>query len=737
MNGQNLEELDSLFAVTLPARPYPGLRPFEKDEWSIFFGRERMADAVVADIIGKRVLVVHGDSGCGKSSLIRAAVLPRLEQDNARGGIRWRTVAITPGESPLWNLAEALSMVGDDPRNEEKTIEIRRILNFAGRAPAALREFLRAGSNDQVCILIDQFEELFAHAALHGPEEARLMTDFLTALYREPPEGLYAILTMRSEFLGACARFDGFAEIVNATQYLLPRMRHDDLLRAIREPATLFDGEVSRDLAERLIADAGGGQDQLPLIQHGLMLLHRNHVENTSGSWRLGVEHYQDQGGLKRLLSDHADGLMLEVQRKHLRSDGNSRVIEDLFRALTDINAEGQAIRRPCTLKQVEAITGADELTVRNVVDAFRVEGVSFLRPYGGAPIDGGTLIDISHEALIRCWQKIADPKDGWLIREFRNGLVWRALLVQADSFEHDQTNVLAPTTTDEREQWMLRRNKAWAERYGGGWERAGNLLAASAKARDHLRSEQAAAREREETSKLRDQRWRLLMKGSVFLFIALVAAVYFAFDAKEEGSRARRELGEARLQFDSANAARARSEELAAQAQKSADELLQLVKQLRSSAALSGGPAQTTSRTAGEIEQLAYQLSGNTQTAATAGAGPRVYLHITDERLRPAVRAFERALEARVINGMKVVVPGIQLVKTPLPRSVLRCFRAEDCAKEAGQLVALVNDVLLEPQVQLQDLSGKYGTATSIRPRHYEIWFTDGNVTLRSTTRG
>ena len=288
MNGQNPEELDSLFAVTLPARPYPGLRPFEKDEWSIFFGRERMADAVVADIIGKRVLVVHGDSGCGKSSLIRAAVLPRLEQDNARGGIRWRTVAITPGESPLWNLAEALSMVGDDPRNEEKTIEIRRILNFAGRAPAALREFLRAGSNDQVCILIDQFEELFAHAALHGPEEARLMTDFLTALYREPPEGLYAILTMRSEFLGACARFDGFAEIVNATQYLLPRMRHDDLLRAIREPATLFDGEVSRDLAERLIADAGGGQDQLPLIQHGLMLLHRNHVESasTSGSWR-------------------------------------------------------------------------------------------------------------------------------------------------------------------------------------------------------------------------------------------------------------------------------------------------------------------------------------------------------------------------------------------------------------------------------------------------------------------
>ena len=91
--------LDSLFAVTLPAQPYPGLRPFEKHEWPIFFGRERMADAVVSDIVRKKMLVIHGDSGCGKSSLVKAAVLPRLEQENARGGIEWRTCTTAPGES--------------------------------------------------------------------------------------------------------------------------------------------------------------------------------------------------------------------------------------------------------------------------------------------------------------------------------------------------------------------------------------------------------------------------------------------------------------------------------------------------------------------------------------------------------------------------------------------------------------------------------------------------------------
>ena len=119
------------------------------------------------------------------------------------------------------------------------------------------------------CILVDQFEELFSFARKDGREEAQILVDFLVGLQENPPEGLYAIVAMRSDFLGVCARFKGFAEAVNQTQYLLPQMERPALVRAIREPALTYDGEVSRRLAERLIADAGGGQDQLPLIQHG------------------------------------------------------------------------------------------------------------------------------------------------------------------------------------------------------------------------------------------------------------------------------------------------------------------------------------------------------------------------------------------------------------------------------------------------------------------------------------
>ena len=108
---------------------------------------------------------------------------------------------------------------------------------------------------------------------------------------------------MRSEFLGVCARFEGLAEAVNQTQYLLPQMERPALLRAIREPAALYDGEVTRELAERLIADAGGGQDQLPLIQHGLMLLWRRKFGRPSPGPARGRSRYRHQPfGLARPL---------------------------------------------------------------------------------------------------------------------------------------------------------------------------------------------------------------------------------------------------------------------------------------------------------------------------------------------------------------------------------------------------------------------------------------------------
>ena len=294
---------------------------------------------------------------------------------------------------------------------------------------------LRRDDDDNICILLDQFEELFGFAAQDGREEAELLVDFLVGLQEQPPRGLYAILTMRSEFLGACARFKGLAEAVNATQYLLPQMSRPALIRAIREPATLYDGEVSRELAERLIEDAGGGQDQLPLIQHGLMLLWRSKVggraesrgrfglaeapaiyrERGAPGWRLDSADYQSSGGLAALLSGHADEVMAAAvrdPRSGAADPGREKVVEHLFRALTDINPDRHAIRRPQTVARLRAVTGAEPATLGQIMREFRADGVSFLSPYGEVPLEPEQQVDISHEALIRWWRRIDIARD-------------------------------------------------------------------------------------------------------------------------------------------------------------------------------------------------------------------------------------------------------------------------------------------------------------------------------------
>lgn len=526
MNPHDTDPAWDCFNVSLPSNPYPGLRPFEKREWPIFFGREQMIDEIIDRLVRQQLVVVHGDSGCGKSSVIRAGVLAHLEQEGGRGGVVWRTCASRPGDAPLQLLAEALAELDGAPGDEGRITELRRVLNFGADAPEALAKMLRRGPSDHLCLLVDQFEELFAFAKRHGPSDARLFVQLLVALLERPQPGLYAVVTMRSEFLGACAQYPGFAEAVNRAQYLLPRMGHSDLVRAVREPATLYSGHVSADLAERLISDAGGGQDVLPLIQHGLAVLSRRKMPpeargetpaaGAGHSWRLDLEDYRNVTGLAAMLSTHADDLA--------KPDDPVRfsIVEKLFRALTDINAEGQAIRRPQPLAKLVEVTGAHRATLVEIIDSFRAEGASLLTPYAPAPLTDDGLVDISHEALIRCWRRIADssdPKQGWLVHEFEDGLIWRALLVQTTSFDLDPSNTLSKATADDRHEWLRRHEPMWAERHGGNWTRVESMITASVEA-GH-RAEMAERRRQTQTQK---ERFTFIagVVLSVFLIVAL-----------------------------------------------------------------------------------------------------------------------------------------------------------------------------------------------------------------------
>jgi hypothetical protein len=496
--------------LDLPESPYPGLRPFRKAEWPIFFGRETMIEEAVERLIDRQFLVVHGDSGCGKSSLVDAGILARLEHDHAQDGLTWRTCVARPREAPLARLARAIAGIIEPEPPAERVLEVRRILNFGAEAPRALARLLLRGPADHVCIVVDQFEELFAFARRSdGAEEAAQFVQCLVGLAAEAPvPGLYTMLTMRSEFLGACARYPGFAEAVNRTQYLVPRMNRADLLRAIREPAMQYGGRVSASLAERLIDDARGNQDELPLIQHGLLRLYRLKTHGRTGDWSLDASDYPS-GGLAKLLSDHADEVAGQAD------DPPFPIVAAVFRALTDTNADGYAIRHPETLTKLAQIAGVDASVVRRALKPFRSRSVSFVTPYEDEPLDDDMLVDVSHEALIRRWQLLADKKKGWREAEFQDGLIWKSLILQADSFEKDNSKVLSLVVAEERQTWLASHNAAWAERYGGKWSLVSQLIHTSVevgrKARDR------------EKRRARNQ-YRLVLTIAVILLAASVA---------------------------------------------------------------------------------------------------------------------------------------------------------------------------------------------------------------------
>jgi formylglycine-generating enzyme required for sulfatase activity len=483
-----------------PPFPYPGLRPFEADEWSIFFGREAMIDELIERLARERLVLVHGASGAGKSSLIRAGVLPKLARQHLRHGTAWLTCAMRPSNGPLWNLASEFARLEGRADDLARIGEIIRLFNRRGARLSQIVDSLEGLAGKRVCVLVDQFEEVFRFERETSREEVELFIDLLISEIPEvadpllapdpeapapltapetaqPLDNLHIIITMRSEFLGECARFDRFAEAINRAQYLVPRLTREGLLRAIRHPARLYAGEVTAGLAERLVADVRGKLDELPLIQHGLMLFwHQRSQQGGDAKIVLDADMLNVAGGLAQLLSDHADRVM-----RTAAPDGESEsAVEKLFRAVTDINAEGQAIRRPQSFRDLLDVCGVSEERLRAILDAFRAEGVSFIAPYAPAPIKENTIVDISHESLIRCWRTVADPQQGWLRREFNDGLVWRSLLFEAKEFEENQSRVLSPAATTERTNWVSHQTKTWSVRYGGGWDLVDRLLLAS-----------------------------------------------------------------------------------------------------------------------------------------------------------------------------------------------------------------------------------------------------------------
>lgn len=528
-------------------RPFPGLRPFGYADRAYFFGREEQIYALYNLLDLSQFVAVVGSSGSGKSSLVRAGLLPLLERESEEVlahddsvGRAWRWIELRPGDTPLSRLTEQLARlaVGDAADPVTQAAQRERIDAALRRASFGMTEALSgidALVDRSLLILVDQFEELFRYGG-HGTAGARLQEerDQFVQLLLEATSGLqvdvHVLITMRSDFIGDCAQFYGLPEAVSACQFLVPSLTREQREEVIRRPLEpgLADSAIEPALVERLLNDAGSELDQLPVLQHCLSRLWEaaGPSRATLPRRQLRLDQYAQIGGIANALSRHADLILAGLA-------GHEIAVEQVFRALSEVDREGRATRRALSYADLRAETGVEDAELRQVIDRFRDDDCSFIvPPISSVPELGDRdTVDIGHEALLRRWKKIGaeasdsligEAETGWLDAEAGDARFYRAMLALGTA------HTLPLEIIDEKWAWWRERPRtaAWAHRYGGHIERIEQLFANSL------------------AEQVRQRRGRHALRGFIAALVAIIigGGGYYYWRINEQARTVRQE---------------------------------------------------------------------------------------------------------------------------------------------------------------------------------------------------
>ncbi|HIG27385.1 MAG TPA: hypothetical protein EYQ50_06160 [Verrucomicrobiales bacterium] len=531
--------------------PFPGLRPFQIEEKYLFFGREEQTAELLTRLRKTRFLAVVGVSGSGKSSLVRAGLLPELHGGTmATAGSSWEVAVMRPGGDPLTNLSEALIEADIHDAGEEHIhSHVRASL---ARSGMGLVEAIKQGNlaeNTNLLLVVDQFEEIFRFRRMSGlsEEEAGHFITLLLEASEQIDLPIYVVLTMRSDFLGDCAQFRGLAESVNEGEYLIPRLNRNQRRQAIEGPVAVGQREITSRLVQRLLNDIGDDPDQLPILQHALMRTW-DHWDESGADGPLDLDHYQATGGMDEALSRHAD----EVHAG-LPDDEHRWIAEKLFKALTEKVDQNRGIRRPMQFRELCQIIEKDEDKIRTVVDAFRRQGRTFLMPSGEDDITKKTVIDISHESLMRAWRRLRD----WVDDEAQSAKIYRRLADTSSLYQEGKAGFYRDPDLQIALSWRdeTKPNKTWADHYFAGFDEAMAFLDQSHDEAGREEREREEARQRElaqakalakaqqeraETEQLRAEeqaraasRLRKMLAGLAFATVAAVVFLIVAVLAK------------------------------------------------------------------------------------------------------------------------------------------------------------------------------------------------------------
>ena len=366
--------------------PFRGLEVFREEDAHLFFGRESVVWRITRYLADHAFIAVLGPSGSGKSSVVQAGVLPWIREQNRA------VILFSPGQHPLEALAFLVpGTAGEDSGRRDYLRQ--RMSTSVDALYFQVRAYLDQTGEAGICLVIDQFEEIFT-LTTDDDERNAFIGNLIHAL-DQPGNHISILLTMRSDFLGHCIAYPDLNAYISDHLIQVEPMNREELTRAVVEPAWLAGLTPEPGLLERILNDVMDAVCELPLLEHALLELYKRRKAGM-----LTQAAYNEIGGIEGALARSAE------------------------REFTALNEAGQMIlRKMFVLCLVKPGEGTEDTRRRATRDALLAVGGSSdqgnallqrwteVRLLSGShdPVRGLEMVDIAHEALIRRWVRVGE----------------------------------------------------------------------------------------------------------------------------------------------------------------------------------------------------------------------------------------------------------------------------------------------------------------------------------------
>ncbi|HRL11863.1 MAG TPA: toll/interleukin-1 receptor domain-containing protein, partial [Aggregatilineales bacterium] len=540
--------------------PFKGLESFQQTDAAFFFGRENLVQKAVKQLQEAqkaRFLPVLGASGSGKSSLVRAGIIPRIRQGAIPGSEKWRLAIFTPGEHPVEALAVRLSPLLED----RDAAAIETALDDTHNSLHELTEEILSGTSPEVrlVLVVDQFEEVFTRS---GERETEWFLQLLHHAATVPDGRTMIVITMRADFFDRLGRFPQIAELFEQEHMVIvTEMSSANLLRTIEGPASAVGLEYEDGLSARILDDVRRQPGSLPLLQHALNLLYARR------SGRL-LTHaaYDEIGGVQKALARHAESVYAGL------GQAQQDVVRRVLLRLVEVSEAGEATRRR-VIREEMRFTGVSDATVQEVIELLTAPNVRLLiasreiaasDEFDAAPV---TRLEVCHEALIREWERFKN----WIADDEANLRFSTEMLKAAADWQNskrDPAYLLSGSRLLRAEEWLSIADVSAAQR---------EFIRASIERQEQIEAEKSAQAERElGLQRTAATRLRILAVVLVAALGVAIVLTVFALQAQREAADAAQRAEQAAAeaianeQRAAENAAQARSFALAANAERS-----------------------------------------------------------------------------------------------------------------------------------------------------------------------